>query len=62
MDISFPQMNRAKITKAPRFDDCEEQDEDDDRRSCAGFIILGGPQKFKLKQVEAIQGLEWYMN
>ena len=42
----------------PRFDEYEEQEDDDDKGACEGFIILGGQQKFELMQVEIIQGLE----
>ena len=53
---------RSSLTLPPRFYEYEIQEDDDEKSSCEKFIILGGLQKFELKQVEIILGLERYCN
>ena len=45
---------RSTLTVPPRFYEYEKQEHDDDQGAFEEFIIMGGPQKFELKQVEII--------
>jgi len=48
---------RSTLTIPPRFYEYEKQE----MMTCEEFIILDGPQKFKLKQVEIIPRFERYL-
>jgi len=52
---------RSTLTLPLRFYEYGKQEDDENKGACEEFIILVGPQKFELKQVDIIPELKRYL-